>query len=325
MRRKITLVASTEEKIQETNKMKIIKFIIGAIFIVIVFCNTVIVAQQQQKPSPKMVAANDFYGQQKWDEAVKAYGEVIKDEPENGRAWYLLGSSLHSLGRYEEAIKAFEKNVAIAKNPTSMYNIACGYARLKQTDKAFEWLEKSLNNGAAPFVNLEKDNDLENLRTDARFKKITELADRQKRPCMYSAEARQFDFWLGDWDVYNLAGQKTGTNSVYSFANGCALMENWTSALGNDGKSINYFDASTNKWYQHWMGSTGGALRYEGNFKNDAMRFEGFTIDKEGKKTLQKLTFFKLDENTVRQLAETSNDDGKTWTTTYDFKYVKRK
>lgn len=284
-------------------------------------------AQQQtpNTPSPKMMAANEFYNRQKFQEAVKAFGEVIKDEPNNGRAWYLLGNSLHSLGRYEEAIKAFEKNVAIANNPNAMFNIASGYARLKQTGKAFEWLEKSINSGVAPFVDLEKDEDLENIRTDARFKKMTDLADRQKRPCMYSAEARQFDFWLGDWDVFNLAGQKAGTNSILSFANGCGLMENWTSALGNDGKSINYYDASTNKWYQHWMGSTGGALRYEGSFKDGAIRFEGATIGKDGKKTLQKLTFFKLDESTVRQLAETSNDDGKTWTISYDFKYVKRK
>lgn len=305
--------------------MKIIKFITGAIFIIIVFCNVTIVAQQPAKPSPKMAAANDFYNQQKFQEAVKAYGEVTRDEPENGRAWYFLGTSLHTLGRYEEAIAAFEKNVAIAGNPNSMYNIACGYARLKQTDKAFEWLEKSLNNGVAPYVNLEKDADFENIRADARFKKMTELADRKKRPCMYSAEARQFDFWLGDWDVFNPAGQKTGTSSVIAFASGCALMENWTSALGGDGKSINYFDASTGKWYQNWMGSDGGALRYEGNFKDGAMRFEGSTVGTDGKKTLQKLTFFKLDETSVRQLAETSNDDGKTWTTTYDFKYVKRK
>lgn len=305
--------------------MEIIKSISGAIFIVIVFFNTVIVAQQPPKPSPKMVAANDFYGQKKWDAAVKAYGEVVKDEPQNGRAWYLLGSSLHSLGKYEEAIKAFEKNVAIAKNPTSMYNIACGYARLKQTDKAFEWLEKALTSGVAPFVNLEKDEDLENIRADARFKKMTELAERKKHPCMYSAEARQFDFWVGDWDVFNPAGQKAGTNSINLFSDGCGLMENWTGTQGGDGKSINYFDATTNKWYQHWIGSGGGALRYEGNFKDDAMRFEGVTIGKDGKKTLQKLTFFKLDENTVRQLFEASTDDGKTWVTTTDLKYVKRK
>jgi hypothetical protein len=54
------------------------------------------------------------------------------------------------------------------------------------------------------------------------------------------------------------------------------------------------------------------------------MRFEGDSIAN-GKKVLNKLTFFKLDENTVRQLAESSADEGKTWTVNYDFKYVRKK
>jgi len=278
----------------------------------------------QPQPSPKMAAANELYKQQKFEEAATVFNEVLKDEPANGRAWYLLGMSLHSLGKYEQAIAAFEKNLGIVQNPNSMYNIACGYARLNKTDKAFEWLEKALNGGAAVFVNLEKDNDLDNLRQDARFKKMSALADRLKRPCIYSAEARQFDFWVGDWEVYNPAGQKAGTNSVQLFSDGCGLMENWTSTLGGDGKSINFYDAGTAKWYQSWIGSGGGALRYAGNFKDGAMRFEGETMAN-GKKALQRLTFTKIDENTVRQLAESSADEGKTWTVAYDLKYVRKK
>ena len=186
------------------------KFLIAILLFVFIglFADDFYAQQQPPKPSPKMTAANEFYKQQKFQEAATAFGEVLKDEPANGRAWYLLGMSLHSLGKYEQAIAAFEKNLTLVQNPNSMYNIACGYARLNKTDKAFEWLEKALNGGAAVFVNLEKDTDLDNLRQDARFKKMSELADRLKRPCIYSAEARQFDFWVGDWEVYNPAGQK---------------------------------------------------------------------------------------------------------------------
>jgi len=278
----------------------------------------------QNAPSPKMTAANELFKQQKYQEAATAFGDVLKDEPSNGRAWYLLGMSLHSLGKYEPAIAAFEKNVSITQNPNAMYNIACGYARLNQADKAFEWLEKSLSGGGAALANMDADADLENIRKDARFKKMSELAERKKNPCMYTAEARQFDFWVGDWDVFNLAGQKVGTNTIQVFANGCGVMENWTDTVGGSGKSINYFDNGTQKWYQDWIGSGGGALRYAGGFKENAMRFEGETAAN-GKKVLNKLTFFKLDENTVRQLAESSADEGKTWTVNYDFKYVRKK
>ncbi len=280
---------------------------------------------QTQTPSPEMTAANKLVQEKKWMEAEKAFSEIIKKEPANARAWFLLGFARHSQEKWESAIEAFKKNVEIAQVPAGMYNVAAGFSRLGKKDEAFEWLEKALKNGAAFGSNIDTDKDFDNIRTDARFKKMQDISERAKNPCKYSEEARQFDFWVGEWDVFNPANQKAGTNSIELFANGCGVMENWTSSVGGTGKSINYYDASTKKWYQHWIGSGGGALRYEGAFSDDAMRFEGFTIGQDGKKTLQKLTFFKLDENTVRQLSETSTDDGKTWTVAYDFKYVRTK
>lgn len=284
------------------------------------------VAAQQSAlvPSPRMTAAGELYRNKKYAEAVTAYQAIVGDEPNNGRAWYFLGMSLHLLGRYRDAIGAFEKNVAIARNPGAMYNIASGHSRLNEPDKAFEWLEMALAAGAAASVNIEADPDLANIRSDARFKRMIDLADRGKRPCMYLAEARQFDFWIGDWDVFNPAGQKAGTNSVQLFSEGCGLMENWTGTQGGDGKSINFFDPGTKKWYQSWIGSGGGALRYSGSYRDGAMRYEGETIGPDGKTTLQKLTITKIDENTVRQLAETSVDGGKNWSVSYDLKYVRR-
>ena len=287
-----------------------------------------IFAQQQPPMSPQMQAAAQLVRAQKWTEAVAALEEIAKAEPNNGRAWYLLGTSYHQLAKYDKAVEAYEKNIPISKNPAAMYNLACAYSRLKQIDKSFEWLEKSLKNGVAPGVNLKTDEDLVNIRNDERFKKMEEIADRAVRPCMYSAEARQFDYWIGEWDVFPSqapAGQapKVGDSKIDQISGGCGLLENWTST-GNNGKSINYYDSTTGKWYQHWIGSGGGALRYEGNFKDNAIRFEGVTIGQDGKKTLHKLTFFKIDENTVRQLAESSTDDGKTWTNTYDFRYVRK-
>lgn len=283
----------------------------------------------QSQPSPQMQAANQLVRAQKWAEAVTALEGITQSEPKNGRAWFLLGNSYHQLGKYEKAAVAYEKNIPISNNPTAMYNLACAYSRLKNNDKAFEWLEKSLKNGAAPTVNLKTDEDLANIREDGRFKKMEEIADRAVKPCLYSAEARQFDYWLGEWDVFPSQappGQspKVGDSKIDRISEGCGLLENWTST-GNNGKSINYYDSTTQKWYQHWIGSGGGALRYEGVFHDNAMKFEGFTLVQDGKKTLQKLTFFKVDENTVRQLAETSADDGKTWVVSYDFRYQRKK
>lgn len=301
------------------------RFYLIAAFAALISLSQIALAQGPSQPSPKMKAANELYTQKKYPESAAAFTDVLKEEPSNGRAWYLLGMSFHSQAKYEQAIAAFEKNLTIVQNPSSMYNIACGYSRLKQNDKAFEWLDKAAKAGPGVMGNIEADPDLENIRADARFAKVRETLDRALKPCKYSAESRQLDFWIGSWDVMTLTGQKAGTNVVQPFAEGCSLMENWTAAGGGgNGKSINYYDASTQKWYQFWIGSGGGALRYEGSFKDGAMRFEAETTAN-GKKVFHRLTFSKNEDGSVRQFAEISNDEGKTWNVSYDFKYVKAK
>lgn len=300
------------------------RFNLAALAVVLVSLVQVLTAQMPATLSPKMKAANELYAQKKFAESAAAFTDVVKEEPQNGRAWYLLGMSLHSQAKFEQAIAAFEKNVAIAQNPASMYNIASGYSRLKHADRAFEWLDKAVKAAPGVLWNIDADPDLENVRGDARFAKLREAVDRAMRPCKYSAESHQLDFWIGRWDVINPQGQKVGVNIIEPFAEGCSLMENWTAMNNSNGKSINYYDASTQKWYQHWIGSGGGALRYEGTFRDGAMRYEGAAIAN-GKRILNRLTFSKNDDGSVRQLAEVSNDEGKTWAVSYDFKYVKAK
>lgn len=281
-------------------------------------------AQQSPPMSPQMQSANQLIRAQKWTEAVTALEEITKSEPNNGRAWFLLGTSYHQLGNYEKAATAYEKNIPISKNPTAMYNLACAYSRLKQTDKAFEWLEKSITASGGFGLNPKTDEDLANIKDDARFAKMVELIDRKTKPCMYQTEARQFDFWVGTWEAFTLQGQKAGDNIIQMFANGCGLLENWTGSLGGDGKSINYYDPATGKWYQNWVGSGGQTTLLSGNFTDGSMRFQRES-ESNGVKTISYLTFTKIDDNTFRQFGESSTDGGKTRTMTFDFKYVRKK
>lgn len=299
-------------------KNLIAKAILGGTFCVIFVMTTF----AQQQPSPQMQAATQLVRTQKWAEAATALDEIVKAEPNNGRAWFLLGTSRHQLGQYEKAVEAYEKNIPISNNPTAMYNLACSYSRLKNSEKAFEWLEKSINLSGFG-LNLEADADLVNLKTDARFAKMIDLVDRKTKPCMYLPEARQFDFWVGTWEAFTTQGQKAGDNVIQMFANGCGLLENWKSTIGGDGKSINFYDQTTKKWYQHWVGAGGQATLLSGNFKDNAMRFERES-EANGVKTINYLTFTKIDEDSFRQFGETSTDGGKTKTITFDFKYVRK-
>lgn len=52
----------------------------------------------------------------------------------------------------------------------------------------------------------------------------------QKKQCnCCTSEYKQFDFWLGDWEVFNLKGIKVGENKIVSLQDSCIIQENWTS------------------------------------------------------------------------------------------------
>jgi hypothetical protein len=151
------------------------------------------------------------------------------------------------------------------------------------------------------------------------------------RPCPTRAESRQFDFWIGDWEVTpwqqppgpNM--RVLGTSHVEPLLEECLIMENWTGAGGSSGKSMNFWDVNRKKWRQVWIADIGGSLDYEGEFRDGAMRFEGWTAGASGGRVLQRLTFFPISRDTVRQLFATSADSGRTWQPGFDGRYVRRR
>jgi len=144
-------------------------------------------------------------------------------------------------------------------------------------------------------------------------------------PCDTMAQAREFDFWIGEWDVYGPAKNKAGTSSIQRISNGCALLENWTSASGGTGKSLNFWNASAGYWQQTWIGANGGPLEYrDGTFRDSTMTFIAHIRGPQGGAVLNRLSFTRLAADRVRQHSETSRDGGRTWNTQYDFVYLRQ-
>jgi hypothetical protein len=144
------------------------------------------------------------------------------------------------------------------------------------------------------------------------------------KPCSSQPEYRQFDFWIGEWDV-QAGGQQAGTNSVQLILDKCVVFENWVGAKGMSGKSFNIYNAAKGKWQQTWVDDRGAVLELLGEFKDGAMRLAGDTTRGAGKKVLHRLTFTPLEGDRVRQFWETSNDDGKTWNVAFDGLYIRKK
>lgn len=144
------------------------------------------------------------------------------------------------------------------------------------------------------------------------------------KPCEARPEYRQFDFWIGEWDV-TVQGQMAGTNVIQLILGNCVIQENWTGSKGGAGKSFNFFNAAANRWQQTWVDNSGGVLEFSGEFRDGAMRFLAETPNKGGGKTLSRMTFTPLPEEKVRQLVENSKDEGKTWSVAFDGLYSRRK
>lgn len=144
----------------------------------------------------------------------------------------------------------------------------------------------------------------------------------QPAPCSDPAY-RQFDFWIGEWDVTKPDGTLAGTNRITKEYGDCVLRERYETPRGYRGESFNTYDAGRGVWHQTWVDNTGVVLVIEGGFTGSAMVLEGATQDAQGTQTKQRITWTPNDDGTVRQLWESTDADGN-WTVAFDGLYRRR-
>lgn len=140
-------------------------------------------------------------------------------------------------------------------------------------------------------------------------------------------EYQQFDFWVGDWEVFDTEGKQVGTNKIERIQGDCALQENWTSTAGNTGTSLNYYNSKSEKWHQVWVDQSGGVLNLSGIFSDNQMvlKSEEFYSKKQDKYYQDKITWTNNEDGTVRQLWQRTIDKGETWMIVFDGLYRKKK
>ena len=233
-------------------------------------------------------------------------------------------------GRYDEAVRRLEEARKTGGRPAMVaLNLAKAHAHLGNRDAAFAELAKATGFGLGalppPF---DADPDLALLRADARYADFERALDRNARPCEHDPVYRQFDYWLGTWDVRpNGSPPETppATNVITRIHNGCVILESWT-APGQTGQSFNIYDRVARKWHQTWVDSTGGLHEYWGELKNGDMVYEGDIPAPGGSGRVRtRLTFFRRPDGSVRQYSERTSDGGKTWQVNYDLVYTRRR
>ena len=146
----------------------------------------------------------------------------------------------------------------------------------------------------------------------------TEIQEVKRAPCAAS-EYRQFDFWLGDWDTFeaDAPDKIVARNRVSNILDGCALLEVYEQRDGLNGQSFTIYDAARKVWHQSWVTNRGQLLTIEGGMQGDRMVLTGIDRGTDGNTRLIRGVWKRV-AGGVRETAETSNDDGKTWKPLFD-------
>lgn len=132
---------------------------------------------------------------------------------------------------------------------------------------------------------------------------------------------RQFDFWLGHWEVKDQTGKFAGRNAITAEQNGCVVVEQWQSASGSTGMSMNYYEPRSGHWKQNWV-SPDLILEMSGGLKDDSMILEGpMQYVGQNRVTLLRGIWTPLPDGRVRQHFVESTDGGKTWNEWFDGYY----
>jgi hypothetical protein len=146
-------------------------------------------------------------------------------------------------------------------------------------------------------------------------------------PCA-SPEHRQLDFWLGDWDAFDVddkggVGREVSARlKVDLLLDGCVLREDYQGMDGLKGESFTIYDAARKLWHQTWVTNRGQLLTIEGR-REEALEGEPIVLEGEipgadGKPAQRIRGLWKRQGEGVRETALTSADGGKSWQPLFD-------
>jgi ketosteroid isomerase-like protein len=132
---------------------------------------------------------------------------------------------------------------------------------------------------------------------------------------------RQFDFWAGDWDVFDIGSPiKVAHARVDLILDGCVLREDYQGADGHKGQSFTIYDASRKLWHQSWVTNRGQMLVIEGKIENGELVLSG---EDHAAGSIVRGSW-KPVNGEVRETAATSTDGGKTWKPWFDLVFRAR-
>jgi hypothetical protein len=260
------------------------------------------------------------------DAVMNEFAQLEKRGSKDGQDWLNLAQKARRSGRLDIAERALARAENLEFSPVG---VALEKARLKvaanDSAAAVAALQSAMDAGFTSVGALVQDPAINGLAGQAAYDALIDAMSVLAYPCQHEAGFRDFDFWVGEWDVAVANGTQVGTNSIQPAQRGCVLIENWTNSAGGTGMSVNYLDKSTDEWVQIWSAEGGSQINIRGGLTDEGMLLEGYlhtigagtTVPFRGRWTL-------LPDGRVRQYFEQSNDDGVTWVPWFEGFYTRR-
>jgi len=276
--------------------------------------------------------ASTAYRAQDWPATEAAALAMLKSDAESAQGHFFLAVALMHRGESTQALAHLDQAERSGYPAFAVeFRRACAESMLGHLDEAFSALGRAVAAGFAQSQVLAGEPLLEAVRADPRYAEVQAAIEKARHPCRNDARYRQFDFWLGTWDVRPNGAPESSTpseNVITLEYDGCVVMEHWTGTSGVTGSSFNLYDSSRDEWFQTWVDSTGGLHEYHGKPDADGnMIFEGTTPGGgpgQPARLPTRLSFFRLGPDRVRQYSESSADGGESWSVNYDLIYLRR-
>ena len=163
---------------------------------------------------------------------------------------------------------------------------------------------------------------------------LTAAASAQPSSPGHPPQARQFDFWLGDWDVNLRIRQEDLTWAdaiaararIYPVLGGKAVLELWESQP-IVGYSLRYYDAAEREWvlWLNWPGKDrSGTQRLTGSFRHGRGEFFATRILPDSTERISRYTFSDISDSTLRWDDAFSTDGGRTWSHGWIMEFTRR-
>jgi hypothetical protein len=152
-------------------------------------------------------------------------------------------------------------------------------------------------------------------------------------------ESRNFDFWIGEWDILNRnRGPEdprwfdtgSATARIYPVVAGCGVVEHWRGNAFGDftvGFSLRAFNPQQGGWDLVLLWPNDGDPRFgelNGGFRHNRGEFYSRNLTAEGDTTLTRFTFSDITPNTLRWQDGNSIDGGQTWNSSWIMEFSRR-